>query len=161
MTPQEYNRCVDKHADGIYRFVLHHIRHEADAQDIVQDSFEKMWKHHTNIQNEKAKSYLFTTAYHTMIDKINKNKRSASLDEVNYTEPSYSNQYSDAQEHLQTAVNKLPEVQRSVLLLRDYEGYSYDEISEITGLSLSQVKVYIYRARIFLKEYIGSMAQLI
>jgi RNA polymerase sigma-70 factor (ECF subfamily) len=40
-------------------------------------------------------------------------------------------------------------------MLRDYEGYSYEEIGEITALNPSQVKVYIYRARLALKEYIG------
>jgi RNA polymerase sigma-70 factor (ECF subfamily) len=42
-------------------------------------------------------------------------------------------------------------------MLRDYEGYSYQEIATITGLSESQVKVYIYRARIFLREYLVSV----
>jgi RNA polymerase sigma-70 factor (ECF subfamily) len=44
-----------------------------------------------------------------------------------------------------------------VVLLRDYEGYNYQEIGELTNLSESQVKVYIYRARLFLKKYIGSI----
>jgi RNA polymerase sigma-70 factor (ECF subfamily) len=48
----------------------------------------------------------------------------------------------------------LPPDQQSALLLRDYEGYSYKEISEITGLNEAQVKVYIYRARVFLKNYL-------
>ena len=55
----------------------------------------------------------------------------------------------------------MPEDQRSVILLRDYEGYSYKEISELTGLSESQVKVYIYRGRLFLKEKIGRVEILI
>ena len=63
----------------------------------------------------------------------------------------------DLQEILHRAVDQLPEVQKSVLLLRDYEGYSYREIEEITGLSEAQVKVYIYRSRIFLKNYIGTI----
>jgi RNA polymerase sigma-70 factor (ECF subfamily) len=50
----------------------------------------------------------------------------------------------------------IPENQKAVLLLRDYEGYSYQEIAEITNLSMDQVKVYIYRARLFLKKFIGS-----
>jgi RNA polymerase sigma-70 factor (ECF subfamily) len=54
-------------------------------------------------------------------------------------------------------VGQLSDVQRSVLLLRDYEEYSYREIGEITGLSEAQVKVYIYRSRIFLKNYIGTI----
>lgn len=61
------------------------------------------------------------------------------------------------QEILHKALEKLPEIQRSVILLRDYEGYSYEEIGEITGLNESQVKVYIFRARQFLKEELGSM----
>jgi len=55
----------------------------------------------------------------------------------------------------------LPETQRSVIMLRDYEGYSYQEISEITGLTESQVKVYIYRGRLYLKKFIGSPEKVI
>jgi RNA polymerase sigma-70 factor (ECF subfamily) len=54
-------------------------------------------------------------------------------------------------------MQQLPEIQKSVLLLRDYEGYSYDEIGDLTNLSTSQVKVYIFRARKFMKTYIGKM----
>jgi RNA polymerase sigma-70 factor (ECF subfamily) len=46
-------------------------------------------------------------------------------------------------------------------MLRDYEGYSYEEIGKITGLNESQVKVYIYRARLNLKEYIGSLENVV
>ena len=59
------------------------------------------------------------------------------------------------------ALSKLNDIQRAVILLRDYEGYNYNEIGKITGLSESQVKVYIYRARIILKEYIGNLYQVI
>jgi len=62
---------------------------------------------------------------------------------------------------LDQALRLLPEIQRSVILLRDYEGYSYQEIGEITRLNESQVKVYIYRARVFLKNYIGKLENVI
>jgi len=74
---------------------------------------------------------------------------------------SVNSHYSDLKEVLDEALNRLPEVQRSVVLLRDYEGYSYEEIGEITGLNESQVKVYIYRARVFLKNYIGQIERVI
>ncbi|HPV56927.1 MAG TPA: RNA polymerase sigma factor, partial [Tenuifilaceae bacterium] len=67
----------------------------------------------------------------------------------------------DVSEVLGKAVDQLPEIQKSVLLLRDYEGYSYEEIGEITGLNESQVKVYIYRARLSLKNYLVSIENLI
>ena len=69
--------------------------------------------------------------------------------------------YSDVVGPVNEALNKLPEIQRTVILLRDYEGYNYSEIGEITGLSESQVKVYIFRARNFLKNYIGAMENVI
>ncbi len=126
------------------------------AEDIVQDCYEKLWKNVQNVDGTKVKSYLFTTAYHTMIDCIRKEKRASYSNDLNLPEEGHENSYSDLGEILEEAVNRLPEIQRMVLLLRDYEGYSYHEIGGITGLNESQVKVYIYRARVYLKNYIGN-----
>ncbi|MCK9616796.1 MAG: RNA polymerase sigma factor [Lentimicrobiaceae bacterium] len=154
MTTPEYNHCVDQFSDGVYRFVLKNIRDEESARDVVQESFTRMWEKVKEVSFEKAKSYLFTTAYHTMIDMLRKENRLTSYEEQSHGKETIENSYSDLKEVLNLAVEKLSDVQRSVLLLRDYEGYSYEEIGRITGLSESQVKVYIYRARVALKEYI-------
>ena len=79
------------------------------------------------------------------------------MEDYQIPEEMHDEQYSDLSEILNEAVSRLPEIQRSVVLLRDYEGYSYKEIGDITLLSEAQVKVYIYRARVFLKNYIGKM----
>jgi len=157
MTVNEYNKSVELFSDRVYRFILKNIRDIHKAEDIVQDSYEKLWKNAENVSFEKVKSYLFTTAYHTMIDIIRKEKRSSYSEELKLPEQSHENNYSDLGEILKEAVARLPEVQRMVLLLRDYEGYSYEEIGEMANLNESQVKVYIYRARVFLKKYIGRM----
>jgi RNA polymerase sigma-70 factor (ECF subfamily) len=161
MTVNEYNHCVDLYADGVYRFILKNIRDDERARDIVQDAFARMWEKVRSIAADKARSYLFTTAYHAMIDGIRKDKH---LQKYQVQQPddihSY-NDYSDLKEILDEAVGKLPEIQRSVLMLRDYEGYPYNEIGEITGLNESQVKVYIYRARVFLKNYLVSIDRVI
>ncbi len=157
MTIKEYNKSVDLYSDGVFRFILKNIKDEAKAKDIVQDSYEKLWRNVSNVQFAKAKSYIFSTAYHTMIDVIRRRKKQVRLENIDLNLSSANNQYSDLQEILHKAIEKLPEQQKAVVLLRDYEGYSYKEISEITQLSESQVKVYIYRARIFLKNYIGSI----
>lgn len=156
MTAEDYNKCIENHADGVYRFILKSIGDEAKAQDIVQDAFEKMWLSKENVNALKAKSYLYSTAYHRMIDIIRREKKQVDFNAVSTIDYSHSNHYSDLQEILHDAIKQLPDDQRSVVLLRDYEGYSYEEIEEITGLSQSQVKVYIYRARVFLKKYIGT-----
>ena len=161
MTTAKYNKCVDEHADGLYRFILKNIKDEEEAKDVVQDSFEKMWRNKDNVEGAKARSYLFTTGYHTMIDRIRKQKYVSSYTEVNEESLFHTKQYTDLKEILNNAINLLPDTQKAVILLRDYEGYSYEEIGNITGLNESQVKVYIYRARLFLKEYIGSPEKVI
>jgi len=154
MTIGEYNECVDKYSDNLYRFLLKNIKDEALANDFVQDSYEKLWLNYKKVDVKKAKSYLFTTGYHIMIDYIRRNKRMDNMGDNEYFEYAHSEQYSDLKEILNHAIEQLPETQRSVLLLRDYEGYSYKEIADITALNEAQVKVYIYRARVFLKNYI-------
>lgn len=161
MTIREYNQAVDQHSDGVYRFILKNLRDDDRSRDIVQDTYEKLWNKLSNVDGTKVKSYLFSTAYHTMIDVIRKESRQVDFEEVRQEEHSHSEQYTDLNEILQKALNLLPEKQKSVIMLRDYEGYSYQEISEITELSESQVKVYIYRARLFLKNYIGSPEKVI
>ncbi|WP_238480344.1 RNA polymerase sigma factor [Mangrovibacterium lignilyticum] len=160
MTVEEYNIAVKQHADGVFRFVLKNIRDEEKARDIVQDSFEKLWIHRSNVSGDKLKAYLYSTAYHRLIDLVRKDRRLSLMDEVR-SEDVHFEQYSDLHEILSKAILLLPNDQRSVLLLRDYEGYSYKEIAEITTLNESQVKVYIYRARVFLKNYIGKMDVLV
>lgn len=157
MTLAEYNECVDRYADGVFRFVLKHVRDRENARDIVQDSFEKMWRKLNEIEGGKAKTYLFTTAYHTLIDHTRKISRRADFSEVDHNRHSHTRQYSDLKVILNNGLEQLPEIQKTVLLLRDYEGYDYAEIGAITGLNESQVKVYIFRARNFLKNYIGSV----
>jgi len=157
MSIEEYNICVDEFTDRVYRFILKNARNKDVARDIIQDSFEKLWINCKNVQFEKAKSYIFTTAYHTFIDFTRKEKRYADAEQIDFTNYSHSTQYSDLNEILNQALIQLPEIQRSAILLRDYEGYSYQEIGEITGLNESQVKVYIYRARLALKNYLVSI----
>ncbi len=155
MNVNEYNRCVDETADGLYRFLLKNTKESALAEDLVQEAFMRLWEKHGNIPAEKGKAWLFTTAYHAMVDHFRKNNRMEPMDKGTERENKVEHGYSDLKEILDKAVEKLPAMQRSVLLLRDYEGYSYREIGEITGLNESQVKVYIFRARLFLKNYIG------
>lgn len=158
MTTAEYNKTVDDWSDNVYRFILKHIKDKDKARDIVQDTWEKMWLKVEEITAEKAKSYLFTAAYRTMIDLIRRDSKQGKFEEKKVIHKfTTENNYSDLQEILHNAVEKLPEIQKTVVLLRDYEGYSYEEIGEITGLTEAQVKVYIFRARQFLKEELGSM----
>lgn len=155
MKIRDYNNCVEQNADGVYRFILKNLKNEDRSKDVVQEAFMKLWEKHKDIEASKAKSYLFTTAYHCMIDLIRKEKRVEINNELHRKSDSREMNPPDLQDILHQALDQLPEIQKNVVLLRDYEGYSYDEIGEICDLNPSQVKVYIYRARTSLKKYIG------
>ena len=154
MTEREYNNCVNLYADNVYRFILKSLRHEEDAKDVVQGAFEKMWLNRAQVDNERCKSYLFTVAYHQMIDHIRKTKRVSLKESFNEQDHGSEKQNYNAKRILAEALNKLSETQKSLVMLKDYEGYNYAEIGQITGLNESQVKVYLHRARLQLREYI-------
>ena len=154
MTEREYNHCVNLYADNVYRFILKNLGHQEDARDIVQGAFEKMWINREQVENERCKSYLFTVAYHQMIDHIRKNKRVTLKEEFSEHVKVAGTVHHDSKRILHEAVNRLNETQKSLVMLKDYEGYSYEEIGKITGLSDSQVKVYLHRARLQLREYL-------
>jgi RNA polymerase sigma factor (sigma-70 family) len=161
MTDREYNDCVTLYADNVYRFILKNLRLEDDAKDVVQSAFEKLWKNRSSVEAVKSKSYLFTIAYHQMIDHLRKTKR-IELRSVFREEAIVSDRtVSPLKKTLETALARLNETHRSLVLLKDYEGYSYLEIGQITGLTESQVKVYLHRARLQLKNYLVSLENLI
>ncbi|MEY4459161.1 MAG: hypothetical protein RIT38_366 [Bacteroidota bacterium] len=158
MTDQTYNDCVDNFADGVYRFIVKNIRHQEDAQDIVQSAFEKLWVNRAQVVPEKAKSYLFTVAYHQMIDHIRKSNKMNLVEETALPQMHITQQDTELKQVLLRAVNELNPTQKSLVLLKDYEGYSYQEIGEIMNLSESQVKVYLHRARLILKDKLSAYA---
>lgn len=157
MNAREYNNAVDQYSDNIYRFVLKHIKSVDVAKDIVQETFAKVWVKRDDIDASKVRSYLFTTAHHTLIDVVRKEKNQTTIEAIDKVESTSSHKNTDLQKILHDALDQLPEIQRTVILLRDYEGYDYAEIGEITNLTESQVKVYIFRARTKLKQILVSV----
>ena len=157
MTVKEYNRSVEEFADSVYRFIRGNLKDDERASDIVQDSYERLWGHVAEIEYTVVKSWLFTTAYHIMIDIIRKEKRMTNLELIHEKEMIYESQYTDLNEILHKALDHLSEQQKISVMLRDYEGYNYKEIGEIMGLSEAQVKINIYRGRVALKNFIGKI----
>ncbi|MBV9988072.1 MAG: RNA polymerase sigma factor [Chitinophagaceae bacterium] len=157
MTEKEYNYCVSQYADNVYRFIVKNLRHEEDARDIVQTAFEKLWRNRETVETDKSKSYLFTVAYNQMIDHIRKNKRIQLKEDFQEDgRVQFQSGGNNLKKTLMEALNRLSETQKSLVMLKDYEGYSYEEIGQIMGLNESQVKVYLHRARLTLRNYLVS-----
>ena len=85
MTASEYNKCVDLHSHSIFRFAIKKLRNADDAKEIVQISFEKLWMKHQAVAFDTAKSYLFTTAYHSMVDGWRSQKTTTGLEYASNT----------------------------------------------------------------------------
>jgi RNA polymerase sigma-70 factor (ECF subfamily) len=157
MTADDYNDCVKQCADGLYRFMLKCTRQTEDARDLVQSAFEKLWEHRKEINAAKSKSYLFTIAYHKMIDHSRKSRRLEFRESLPEDIETEQVPVPRLRQVLEEALGRLNERQRSLILLKDHEGYSYEEISGITGLNSGQVKITLHRARIQLKQYLVSV----
>ena len=163
MTVSEYNKCVDIHSSAIFRFALKQMRNTDDAKEIVQITFEKLWMKYQTVEMETAKSYLFTTAYHSMVDAWRSQKPTSDIQQLSAQQhpTSDTQEFTGTMELLEKAMAQISKIQKTVILLRDYEGYSYAEIGEITGLNESQVKVNIFRGRQALKDIIGDINNII
>lgn len=160
MTEKEYNTSVDLHANALFRFIYKNLKVREDAENIVQDAFESLWLNREKIETDKCKSWLFTTAYRKMIDMLRREKKHAEMPEI-MPERGREAAQPDLKTLVSGALEKLPDIQKTVIMLRDYEGYDYAEIGNITGLSESQVKVYIFRGRQTLKNYLVKLENII
>jgi RNA polymerase sigma-70 factor (ECF subfamily) len=161
MTEKDYNESVLLYADNVYRFIVKNLRHTEDAEDIVQSAFEKLWIHKDSVEPQKAKSYLFTVAYHLLIDHTRKVKRITLQESFENDSQTAYQENKALKKVLHDALATLNEMQRSLVLLKDYEGYSYEEIGEITKLTTDQVRVYLHRARLKLRNYLISPQQVL
>ncbi|MDX2360792.1 MAG: RNA polymerase sigma factor [Crocinitomicaceae bacterium] len=162
MKRREYNIVVSDHTNNLYGYAIRFLRNREDASDIVQDVFEKLWIHRKNVDFDKAKSWMFTTAHNSMINFSNRKGRMVLSDEMEtYDKGVVTPNLYESNQVVERAVSILPPIQKSVILLRDLEGYSYKEIADIMDLSDSQVKVYLFRARKKIKKQLKGMVELV
>lgn len=162
MTRKEYNIAVKEYSGRLYGYALKYLKSTEDANDIVQDVFEKLWKNRKKVEVEKAKSWLFTCAHNALINMMKKNSRityQSNTESNRVTEP-HSHDF-EVKEVVEKSLALLPPVQKSIILLRDLEGYNYKEIGEILKLSEAQVKVYLFRARNKIKKQLKDLTILV
>src|SRR5690606_21979141 len=157
MTPKEFNKCVDEHADSLFRYCIGLTRNQADADDLVQTSFRKLWENRENLESKVARSWLFRTAYRSMIDEYRKVKREREYRNLQVERKMEFQSSIEEKDLVRKALAVLTDEQKNLILLRDYEGYSYEELCEITGMSMPNVKTTLFRSRKKLKEKLLEM----
>ncbi len=155
MTEKEYNESVTSWSDDIYRFAVRHCGDTDLAQDAVQEAFASLWERRNEIAPEKAKSYLYSTAYHHAMNHFRHQKvKHEAETELRATADSSAppDETFDLTEAIDRALAQLPKVQRALMQLRDIEGYGFEEIGDILNLTPQQVHVYLFRARVAMKK---------
>lgn len=145
--------------DKLYRFSLRITGNEAESEDIVQEVFIKVWdkrEQMSEIQNPEA--WCMTLTKNLSLDKLkSKHRRTTEITEVHHLTDSKSTPYHEIEKgdtiaRIKKLMDELPEKQKMAMHLRDIEGMTYDEIAETLEITLQQVKVYIHRARTFVRE---------
>lgn len=160
MELKEYNTCVKEWADALFRFAIKCTGNEEDARDVVQHSFAVLWQKRADVLPAKAKPFLFQVAYRQSVDMYRKNNRITHEEQVDdHRHEEQPN--NELKRVLDNALALLDEQSRALVLLKDYEGYKYEEIARITELTEAQVKVYLHRARKKLKNYLVSVENVI
>ena len=154
MSLKEFQHHILPHKNKLYRFAMSIVGNAAEAEDIVQEVFIKMWQNRKNLTAlNSVEAWGMKLTKNLSIDKLrSKHKRTTQLDKViqlssHHTTPDKAAELKDTVAQVRKLLLQLPTKQQEVLRLRDIEGLSYDEISSHTGLPLNQVKVNLFRAR--------------
>ncbi|MDA3905129.1 MAG: RNA polymerase sigma factor [Bacteroidales bacterium] len=157
MLQNEFKEMFFPLKDKLFRFAIQFVKREDEAADIVQDTFLKLWVKRKSIKDiRNPETFAMTMVKNASIDKLRKLK-TLRIDEI-YKDPEYNHTPLDSLTQSETyaqvieAMKLLSEQQQMLLKLRDIEGYEYNEISEITGFSINNIRVNISRARNSIKE---------
>ncbi|UII24423.1 sigma-70 family RNA polymerase sigma factor [Fulvivirga maritima] len=145
----------------LYRFALGFIKNEDEAKDVVQEVFIKIWDKKEDLEViENIEAWCMRVTRNLALDKL-KSKHKKYTDPLNdgfeksddnNQTPYRTTEISDTMSRVNLFIESLPDKQRQIIKLRDIEGYSYKEISEMVGVDMNQVKVNLFRSRKAIKE---------
>ena len=167
MNTEQYNQCVEQYADRLFRFAFSSLRNREQAEDVVQESFARVWEKLKTVEFAKAKSYLFTTTHHAMVDEVRQRQHFVSTEDYAHVEEKTTRTpYPDVNTILHNLgfthpQNKLHK--GGIYLFDDYSGIrypdfykedivldakykrlgSYDKVSKVGGDDLHQVIAYL------------------
>jgi len=147
----------------LYRYALRIVGDHMEAEDVIQELLIKIWKEKDQfLKIDNKEAWCMTLTRNMSIDKTRKKKkhRASNIEDFYFIKDGSATPYQtiesqDNMSRLQTLISGLTEKQQTVIHLRDVEGYSYKEISEISGYTVDQIKVYLHRARMILRKQIN------
>jgi len=151
----EFEALYQKYARDVYHFALYLSGERGEAEDITSETFVRVWASSEPIRTATVRGYLFTIARNLFLHGLRKKSRHVALDD-DLRDPQAS-PYAQAEQRAElqavlAELQKLPEIDRAVLLMRAFDEMPYEEIARAVGISLAAVKVKIHRARLALAD---------
>lgn len=150
MTETELEECIRQYHKAVYRLALSYVRNSAEAEDICQSAFIKLWEQSTRGAPDDPKAWLIRVTIN-LSKNLLKSMRFTRNTELAENIPSAA-EFTDEETELWQAVTKLPPKYRTVIHLYYYEEYSVKEIADIIGASETVVTTRLFRAREKLKK---------
>jgi RNA polymerase sigma-70 factor (ECF subfamily) len=147
----DFSTLYRAYAKDVHRFALFLSGDPALADDIVSETFIRVWKARARVDLATVKAYLFAVARNLFLHHRRRAKRTASLDDRMADAAPGPHERADARDELRkvlVALQALPELDRSALLMRTDSAMPYEEIARTLGISVSAAKVKVHRARL-------------
>ncbi len=155
MTTTEYNIAVNDYSDRLLRYALKLTRDKAWSEDLVQESMIKLWTNRDKVSPSHAKPFLYRVLYNKLVD--DQRKKKVRQFTTAPTQNIKTNSNLETKDLIEKAFEQLNVNQKQIIMLRDWDGYSYEEIADILELALGVVKVQLFRARKKMRAIVNSL----
>jgi RNA polymerase sigma-70 factor (ECF subfamily) len=158
---KRFRQWVEEYQDQAWTLARYMLRDAAEAEDVCQESFVKLWHHQERIDQDKVKPWLMKVIRNGCLDRIRRRRPEGELQGQAEADsapgPMQGLEQRDTGRRLKAAIEALKEPYRSLVVLRDVQQHSYAEVAGTLDLSMSQVKVYLHRARKQLREELAPL----
>ena len=154
---KEFQKWVRRYQDDAWSLARYLLQDASEAEDATQEAFIKLWHRSDTIDPEHVKPWLLKVVRNACLDRLRRRRLASEIPVVETHDPLASLQQAEMGRWLKTAIAGLEEPYRSLVVLRDVQQHSYEEVASITELNLSQVKVYLHRARKQLRQQLSEI----
>ena len=158
---RRYRQWVKEYQDQAWRLARYLLKDPSEAEDACQEAFVKLWRHQDSIDPDKVRPWLRKVTRNGCLDRLRRRHPTEELEDWRQEDespgPMKTAEQNEIGQWLKRSVSGLKEPYRSLVILRDIHQHSYDEVAVVLELSLSQVKVYLHRARKQLREQLAEV----
>lgn len=163
---RHFKKLCSQHQHRVYTFAYYYLGNREDAEDVTQEVLIRLWERGQQVEGEGLPAWITRVTRNVCLDALRKRKSTCTLGNAEANEemlacvasadpdPEQLAEVADLRQHLDQALALLPELQRSILILREIQGMEYEEISTALALPLNTVKVYLHRGRQRLRAHL-------